>query len=249
LLSFESWLNESINITDGKLVFDYGSKKGGLSTKLGKVTKDDKFTPKKSSSKKTGGYDVFSVYSIGKKTATILKTLKKKTSIDMDREDYDRFLKRTAIFIAGKIIKDVDVIVFPKSSSFLVQDLVEMISKIEPKIKIISDGFLKNDVDKIKINYHEYKVSDKTRRAMENIIKKSKKQGYLEVKTVPKMFLNYISKVLIPNNSNIKLEYVDGKKVAVLDDVISSGFSFREMANSLKTFSPKEIIGISLWLS
>jgi len=249
LLTFEDWteITESVSIVDGKLQFDYANNKSGQSTKLGKSVGKSKFLPRVSKSQTTEGYTVFSVYQMRKGSSKIVKSLKKKTAIQMTREDYDHFITRTAIFIAGRILKKTDVVVTPSSTSFILDDILDKLVSINPKIKYIRETFHKNDANKIKIDYSKFEVSDKVKHMLEGILAKAKIEGFLEVKKIPKQFRKLVTNILIPDNSRLLPKYIDGKNVVVLDDVLSTGGSFVEMARYVENLSPKSVSGVSLF--
>jgi len=245
LLNFsEHLLLENIGIADGKLVFhDTGD--GAQSTKFGKR----KFLPYVSKAKKFDGIPIYSAYKLSPHIGNkVLKSLKRKSDVEFKEHDYDFFIKKTAIYLASNTfgaLNDVDVIVTPQTSSFIINDILEQIHEIKPNIKIIKETFKKVDISKLKVDYDTMPPSMAKR--MKAILETSKKVGYLEIKKVPKQFLSFIHNFLKLDSSNIKPKYVDGQNVVVFDDLLGSGFTMKEMVNSIKTLSPNRVVGMTMF--
>lgn len=109
-------------------------------------------------------------------------------------------------------------------------------------------SFIKNDVGKIVIDFSEFpNVTNKTKKSVESILKKAKVNGFLEVKNVPKMFLNYFSNVLKLDDMQINAKDITDKNVLIFDDLLGSGFTFTEMINNIKTFSPASVSGATIF--
>lgn len=247
LLTFKDYLAERINIEDGALVFDYNDKSTS-STKLGK----HKFIPYSSAKKNFNGVIVKSIFQLDQDIGVkVLKALKGKNDINVQEESYKQFIKRTVIYInstTSGILKDIDVIVSPSSSSKFNDDVLDAIKEYQPSIKIIKSSFIKNDIDNIIIDFSQFpNVTDKTKKSVESILKKAKDNGFLEVKNVPKMFLNYFSNVLKLDDMKINAKDITDKNVLIFDDLLGSGFTFTEMINNIKIFSPVSISGVTIF--
>jgi len=242
--SFKSFFIESIEIIhNNELIFNYQDySKEKQSTKFGK---DKKFTPFKTQNKMTFGYPVYSIYKFDK-NVEIIKAIKKQSMIKINPQDYEHFLKRSAIYITYKLLKNIDVIVAPQSSSFILYDLLEEIKKRNPHIKIITDAFKKNPIEKIEIDFENFNIDDKTKRNLERTLNKMKQQGYFELKKFPKRFTDLIKNV-IDKTSNLKYKYIENKNIAIIDDFYGTGFTMKHMIEILKSFNPKNIIGITLF--
>jgi len=252
LSSFKKWLQEEITIIDGELSFAFNtnSKSSLVNTNLGKSAGKKKFIPRQSKAKQFGGVTVFSVYSAAKGSSVILKSIKKQSVAGVSKKEYDKFLTRTAIFMTsskGGMLKDTDVIISPQTSSFLLSDLLDKIHQIRPKIKMIQEAFIKSNVDKIIIDYSNFDISDKVKASMIQLLKNAKQNGFIELKKIPKQFLKYISNVLNVDRMKVLPKYIDNKNVVIIDDVLASGFTMKEMIFAMKIFSPKSIHGITMF--
>jgi len=238
---------ESITIEDGVLTFNYNDK-SAPSTKLGK----HKFVPFSSAKKNFNGTVVKSIYQLDSDIGVkVLKSLKGKNDIKVQEESYKQFIKRTVIYLQSStsgILKDIDVIVAPSSSSKFNDDVLDAIKEYQPSIKILKGSFIKNGVDKIVIDFSEFpNVTDKTKKSVQAILKKAQVNGFLEVKNVPKMFLNYFSNVLKLDDMKINTKDITDKNVLIFDDLLGSGFTFTEMINNIKTFSPASVSGVTIF--
>lgn len=141
MLNFKDFISESITIEDGVLVFDYNDK-STTGTKLGK----HKFVPFSSAKKNFNGTIVKSVYQLDSDIGVkVLKSLKMKNDIKVQEESYKQFIKRTVIYLQSTtsgILKDIDVIVSPSSSSKFNDDVLDAIKEYIPSIKIIKGSFI-----------------------------------------------------------------------------------------------------------
>jgi len=241
-------LKESFIIKDGRLVMDWNSKDGQNSS-FGKGKKKIPYT---SEQEKFKGAIIKSVYKLKKKEGIeVLKSLKQKSKVSMDYSEYKKFIKRTAIYLCSSkinLLSKADFIVTPETSSSLNEDILREISKIYPSITILQNSFIKNNVSDIIVDYADFDVSDLTKRSIANILKKAKRDGFIEVKKVPKPFLNYISNVL-KIDKHISIDQFQNANVVVFDDLYSSGFTLKEMILSMKTFSPKLVSGLTIFKS
>ena len=66
------------------------------------------------------------------------------------------------------------------------------------------------------------------------------------MKNVPKQYTKFIKNFL---GSNLKAKYIQDKNIVVIDDMMSSGFTFKAAFENLLNYSPKTITGISLFKS
>lgn len=229
----------------GKLVFDFNKRtKDFQSSQLGKGN----FSPRISKQKNLFHTPIYSIYQLSKTSGSeILRTIKKKSNISIKQNDYNSFLNRSAIYITAKLLKNVDVIVTPQTSSFLLKDILDKITAKRPDIKIIHEAFKKLPIDQIKINYGDYNVGPSVIKRMDKLISNAKEQGFIEIKNVPKQFLSYISNVLGINELKILPKYLNNQNVVLFDDLLGSGFTMKEMIINLKTYSPKSLKGITLF--
>lgn len=174
--------------------------------------------------KKIAGVDLYvsSLYTaLGDGSTDLLKMLKAKK---ISPTEYSMFLKRSAVY-TSYILKDlgIDIIVTPKSSSTLTNDFVRELQARNTGIKFIYDSFQKaKDPSEIKVDYGAEGLKDKTIKTLESSIRRGVREGYFQMKWIlpqnRKFLLNLFS-----YNGNAQI--FEGKKVLIVDDVVSSGSS------------------------
>jgi hypothetical protein len=241
-------LFEKIDLKGDQLVFDYNAdveKSGEASTKLGKGKEFNPFQKKISST----GKIIYSVYNV-KESTPVLKAIKSFDSQNATNiKDYQSFLKRTAIFISSRIFKEVkpDVVITPKSSSNILNDIIKELQNISPHIIFLQEKFKKIvDPEQIKIDYDNPSITPKIIDRLENILRKAKRDGYFQLKAAlpqnRKFLQNYFELI-----DDYKYEKIEGKNIILLDDVVSSGSTFDEMMRILEQYAPNEISGVTIF--
>ncbi len=240
-MKFRKYIEESLQIKNGELLFTYDDTEGD-STRFGK----GKFEPYISKSKKMHGVTVYSIYK-SKNPNTILKTIKKQTSTKMEKKGYEQFLNRTSLYLSNRLLKDIDVILIPETSTFLLKDIIRYVKKRQPHIKVVFDSFYKLEPEKITIDYENFNVSDETKVAMEKILQRAKNKGYFEMKKVPKQLSHYIKNFLGLDKTKVKESYMVDQNVALFDDFLSAGTTMGNMIKLSQMYSSKKIIGVTLF--
>lgn len=242
---------EKISVDNNKLVFNYkdtskGDNKESIGTSFGKgklipFMKSDSILDKKK---------VYSVYKSSGAT-DILKAIKSKNDIDMDSDDYKKFINRTAIYLS-KVIQDekVEVILSPKSSAKMVDDVLDAIKLRLPYIVDFKAVFEKISVDDIKnvSMIDDPRVTDKIRLSFETIKKKAIKDGYFAMVKVDPKFRHFVRGFFQDIDEKV-VKTCENKKVALLDDIISSGTTIAEMMRMIGAAGASDVIGITVFKS
>lgn len=238
-------LRERVTIDTGTPEFDFNTKatsKGetDVNTRLGKTG----FIPYEKTINSVLKRRAYSVYSIGGTTSKSAGHLFMRMVKKMEKTDgYKKFINRTAVFIAGQIVKKnkIDFIIAPKSSSSLVDDVLKSVQS-KTGVKVLSHGFEKADISKITIDYKHPKITDKISKRLESNIRKAKKDGLFEMKTILPNFRKFIKNYLklVPNDSLRK--NIEGKNVMIFDDIVTSGTTIEEMIRSVELYAPNKII-------
>lgn len=236
---------EGISLQGNDVKFDYNAP-SGVSTKMGK--KD--FTPYARQDKSVNGYTIYSVYSSNDEFLTdVLLALKKKSSAQMDPEDYQKFLTRTAMFIGAKILapNKVDILVTPKSSTNILNDLLVLIKARNPHIEFLPESFIKTaDISKIAVDYNNPALTDKIAEKLEGIIRAAQKTGKFEIKkALPqnrKFFKNFFE-IVDPK----LIQKFNNKNVCVLDDVLASGTTLVQIMSAVADYNPQKVFGVTLF--
>lgn len=246
--TFKEFMTESIKIDKDTLSIDYKTNdKESQTTKMGKGS----FVPYVKKSKFLHDIPIYSVYPFtGDDYNDIYKAIKRKNRISIDDKDYKSFLNRTAEFISYKILDKnmVDIILTPQSSSFFVDDLLSYISKKKPTIKYVSTAFKKNKITDVKLDFKDVEVKDETRSSLEKFFNKMKGSSeYLEAKKVPKQFLQFFTNLY--SIEPTIAEKIKDKRIAIMDDSITSGVTMKSFIESVQLYSPKSVIGITVFKS
>lgn len=251
---FQNDLDEAFKMKDGKVQFDYKSNDPeGISSRLGKtVGKLRKFEPYVTTTQTSTKHKVFSVYSSqGPNATTILKGLKKHTG-EVDANEYEQFLKRTGLFITAKIMKkeNIDVIVYPASSSNLIQDVVENIKDRSSGIKVFSNSFVKTIPSKIEIDRDDPKITPEMIKYLEKEMEKAKKAGYFAMKEIKQVRARKFIKNFLELAPDPRLrKSLEGRNIMVMDDVLASGNTLAEMCRQIEMYSPNKVIIVTLFKS
>jgi phosphoribosylpyrophosphate synthetase len=250
---FESTLNllEKIKVDNGSLVFDYKDKGKGVSkTSIGTSFGKSKLKPYAKSDSILNGKTVFSVYQSSGATE-IMAALKGKNDINVDSEDYVHFINRTAIYLY-KVLQDkkIDIIMSPKSSSPLVDDLLDAVKERLPHIITYKAVFEKIPKEAIKDVYMEDdpRVTDKIRKSFEAIKKAAIKKGYFAMVKIDPPFRRFVRGFFQEIDPKIVAKCED-KNVALLDDVIASGTTISEMMRMIGAAGAKDVMGITIFKS
>jgi hypothetical protein len=249
-------LNESIIIgDDGSLIVDYSDKSSGggkFSTRMGKGVGKGKFTPYGATANvhEVPIEVVYSVSATDKDTKNaILKTLKRQhPELTMGKTVYTEFINRTAMFMSSRIVKkfNPDVIISPKSSSYMLNDIVDAIQARSPNVKVLREHFKKVDfVGEIEINRDHPKITDKIIKMLEDALHTAKKNGYFQMKKVKPQYRKFLSNLfeLIDEYDYNKLE---GQRILILDDIWTTGTTLSDMIDSIYLFAPSEIKGAAV---
>jgi orotate phosphoribosyltransferase-like protein len=274
MTSFREFLGEKIYVVNDEIKISYATFKDDIN----KETEIDNYTRPaglyKAKDLKSDDTIIFSLYLFDTypETMEIIKSLKKSGKYSISEKTYDTFLK-SAAERAAKHIKqlDVDVIVYPKSSSNLVVDFIERLQKHLPKITFESDVFVKkkiknieNAADKVtRVDVsdlidvyapHFEKLSDKSvaelERALVKVVNDNIKSGEDAVLTLKRIYKHH-AKFFI-NFLEISKEIgetITEKNVLVMDDVLASGITTSEMIRMLEEIGPKKVTGLTLFKS
>lgn len=234
----DTWLLEKMQIQKGQLGFDYSKKAddNSASTVMGK----NRFQPLTS---RIGGHDVFSVYVTAHSSIDVLRAIKRialkdGTKVGVDAEDYRHFIDRTAIFIAGRILRNrnIDLVLYPKSSSAFLRNVIDIIGQ-KYETHVIDGSFVKST------NLHvidDPRISPDIRKQLEQFVATSKQTGAVKMKSLKPMYRKFLAGFL-----NYKGPDVTGKKVCVLDDILTSGSSMAEMFRHIE--GAASIIGVTVF--
>lgn len=232
-------LNEAFNVKDGKVDFKAGD---GILSKFGK---DKSLKPfKKKITDSIIGYSLYNASVDGK--MDILTAIK---SLDFNQPAAAQFINRSAVY-AAKIIRehDIDVIVNPISSSQLVSVLSKNI-KERTHLDVFVDSFKKNpNVADIEIDRNHPKITEAIIKSMEATIARRAKAGTLSVKAFHPQHRLFVKNLFsIVDEKTFKK--VNGKRVVILDDILTSGTTIKNIADLLYEHGAAEVIALTIFKS
>lgn len=165
--------------------------------------------------------------------------------MEFDKVDEDKIIDhaiRGLVDVYGDKLKNIGIIVTPKSSSRLNQKIAEKISGLIPTAHVVNDAFIKNSIDQILINTEKIVGTPEqkadTANRMIKILNKFK-DANLEFKMAkihPKfrnLFSNFM-KLSSTIGSDV-LEDIKTKDVLVIDDFLTKGLTMKELNRLLKS--------------
>lgn len=246
---FEKIINEGFIIKDDIVYFD-ANNSDFINTSFGKSKNLKPFV-----SKMENGV-IYSVYNKDKSSedkeaySDILDTIKgQSTKYKMDYNSYRSFISRTAIYMSNLILKEnIDTILVMDSSSPLVSDLTIEINRRLPKyynmFTFNKQIFKTPDIQDISIDTMGIDVSDKNYKSMESSLNKMKKDGYFKIHNIYAPNRKFIKNWLKINN-NILSNIVD-KKVALIDDILTTGSTIREASRLLNDAGASYVIALTI---
>ncbi len=245
---FNDLINEGFVIKDNIVYFD-ANKKSFVDTSFGK---SKKLTPY--SSKIDNGV-IYSVYN-KKETkdkelySEVLATLKgQSTKYTMDYNSYKSFISRTAIYMSNLILKEsIDTILIMDSSSPLVSDLTLEINRRLPKyydmFTFNKQIFKTPNIENVSIDTMGIELDDKTVKGIQNSVNKMKREGYFKIHNIHTPHRKFIKDWLKINNS--VLSNVVDKRVALIDDILTTGSTIKEAARLLNDAGASYIMALTI---
>lgn len=238
-------LFDDINVVNDKLAFDYRDRTG-VSTALGKSN----FVPYARKDKTLDGYTIYSVYASGDDSLTdVLLALKKKSFIKVDPQDYEYFLKRTAIFITSKILRPTrcEIVITPRSSTTILNDILKYLQAQNPHIEFLPESYVKTvDLTRIEVDRAHPQITDKIAYGLERIIKNAQQTGKFEIKKALPQYRKFFRNFFEVVDPRLTKKFA-GRNICVLDDVLSSGTTVVQILKDVANYAPAEAFGCTLF--
>lgn len=191
-------------------------------------------------------------------TTNLLTSLKGRGPYEVNDRTIDRLMDFAVKTLRSYIVQaKPDIILAPAMTSTVAKKFLEAVSAIVPGIKVQDSTFVKKILkagdeaamintahpDWKKIVQTSPKAADQLRRTLANQIEA---YGQIEVKKLFKQHAKFVTNFIELRDAYETLEQVMGKKVMIVDDVLSTGTTMEEMARQLVEFEPKELIGVTL---
>lgn len=246
---FQNIINEGFVIKDDIVYFDANSQ-DYVDTSFGKSKKNKPFESKMDNGVIYSAYNKNKSMADDKTYSEILLAIKgQSTKYTMDYNSYKSFISRTAIYMANLILKEnIDTILVMDSSSPMVSDLTLEISRRLPKyydMFTFNKQIFKNpDIQNITIDTMGVDISDKNYKSIESNLNKMKREGYFKIKNIFTPNRKFIKNWLQINN-NVLSKIVD-KRVALIDDILTTGATLREANRLLNDAGASYVIGLTV---
>lgn len=236
-------LSENVDIVDNKLVIS-NELDTGINLSFGK---NNKLDPYKKSIEGVSGLVSYSLYQAKTQNSTaILNALK---TSDLDSQKINNFLKISSIY-AARVLRQIgtDVIVTPISSSDLTKEFVKEIQK-RTNYDVVIDGFRKQpDISKIVIDVNHPKITPAIIKSMESIIERGIKRDSLSVKMFAVQYRKFIKNLFEVADERI-YKLVQGKRVVIVDDIMTSGTTARNIFDILMVNGASDVQALTLFKS
>jgi phosphoribosylpyrophosphate synthetase len=147
-------------------------------------------------------------------------------------------------------LSSFDVIIFPKSTSKILDLLkIKLSAKAGNNTLVASDLFIKNTLDNIKLNQEKLdKLTPKNKDNTLKILNKVFSQESFQLKAIPPQYRKFIENFLSFNSETEKRIFnaiTDGK-VLLVDDILTEGTTFLNMAKLLENYGVNSITGFIL---
>lgn len=246
---FQDVINEGFLIKDDIIYFDPNTDEY-INTSFGKGKSNKPYV-----SKIDNGV-IYSIYNKSKSIDTektyseILLAIKGQSSkYTMDYNSYKSLINRTAIYMSNLILQEkIDTILVMDSSSSLVTDLTFEINRRLPKyydmFTFNKQIFKNQDIQSITIDTMGIDIGDKNYKSIESSLNKMKKEGYFKIKNIYTPNRKFIKNWLKINN-NILSKIVD-KRVAIIDDIFTTGATLIEASNLLNDAGAEYVVGLTM---
>lgn len=194
----------------------------------------------------------------------ILKTLKGSGPYIINDVMYHSLLRFTvdyAVEVIGR--QKVQFIIYPESSSHFLKDFIEMLEGKLSNVVFLHEGIIKKQLvateeyvreHMIDVDYYGYekmgpaKINDIVKSIIRNINKNDKlgKGKIITLKDVGNKISNHVVKGFMEVVHESIFDIAD-KKIMIIDDVLSTGSSFKDMIRVVRDFDPKEVVGLTIF--
>ena len=191
-------------------------------------------------------------------TMKLLTSLKGRGPYNVSAEQLDRFLTQVTDACAGLIKRlNPEVIIYSASTSPLIGGFVSHLKETHPKIKVASEAFIKKslagaDVKAVLNTEHPEwtKFADENPKAvlqLKQSLKHHLESGELELKKLYKPYLKFIKNFIQLKDVSDTIDVVNEKRVLIVDDVLSTGTTIREMIRQIEELEPAQVSTLTIF--
>jgi hypothetical protein len=143
-----------------------------------------------------------------------------------------------------------DIIVFPKSSSHILNIIKQKLSaKSGMNTLLASDLFVKNTIDNIQYNYDKLdKLSPENREKILKLLNKVFSKESFKLRSIPPQYRKFISNFLSFNSDTEQRIFnsISEGNVLLVDDILTEGTTFINMSKLLQNLGANSITGFIL---
>lgn len=191
-------------------------------------------------------------------TMKLLTSLKGRGPYEVSQAQLDRFLSQVADASSGLIKRlNPEVIIYPASTSTLVKGFVDKLKEKHPSIKVTSEAFIKKslkgaDVKAVLNTEHpewaKFEAENpKAVAQLKQTLKHHLENGELELKKLYKPYLKFIKNFIQLKDVSETIDVVSGKRVLIVDDVLSTGTTIREMIRQVEELEPAQVSTLTIF--
>lgn len=260
-MRFKQFLNERIYSKDGEqlIISVQHSREASTDDAISTFMRR---TPFEAHYPDAGDTTIYSLlnYVASPESTKLLSSIKGKGPYKIHSKQYDFFIEQL-VDACEKLmaVAKPDLVLHPKSSSPLIIDFVARLRQRYPNVKSLGDAFFKKvlsaedvtplintshpDWEKF-VSTHPHEV-EKLKLSLKRQLENNK--GQLELKKLYKPYLKFVKNFMELEDSYKILDQVIGKRVMVIDDVISSGATMLEMLRQLRDFEPAYLTGLTIF--
>ena len=239
MITYKEYISEGITFDGEDLRFLYNdNSKDLVSTKFGK---SKKFTPFVTTIEKE--LKAYSLYNSRDATAT-LKAIK---AADFSNPEVHHFIERSAIY-GAKILREnpVDVIITPRSSSELTHTFTQALQR-RTHHDYFFNQFTKNpDISEVGIDVDHPSITPTIIDSMTNIIAKANEREFISMRNFHPSHRKFITNLFTVVDDRLESK-VSGKRVAIIDDVVTSGTTAYQIYKILMNNGADSVYALTLF--
>lgn len=212
----------------------------GIKTSFGK----SKLIPYESKFNYNGEiFDILSLFQIQDKSGIeIVKRFKGISNGVIPDDIYNNFISKATIYINYLLKnKSIDIILVPSNNSKLLTDIVEKLKNKFSNDIIIFSNISKSNINNITVETE----NEQAKLGSEEVLNRFKKSGkQFDLKKIPKRYARNFRNFFTFNIDN---NYIVGSNILILDDVLSTGTTIKELIRMSYAYKPNNIISITLF--
>jgi len=241
-------LIEGVRYNDNEFIFDF---KNDLDTDI-IYLKTKSFNKRMS---KTANNKIFYSYKYGENFKN--KDVKNKFLMELKHLKFDsRYIdvlisKAIANFNSIYPISNFDIIVTPKSSAPLVNEMAKRIrDKAGSNVILATDTFVKNSIENVIIDYDKVnKIKGSNRKSFDKQLKNATSTGIVNMKEITTVWWRRLISNFLKFDSELHRKVfnaIHDGKVLIIDDIITTNSTIVEMNSQVNKILPREVCNFVL---